>query len=178
RPAIARRNRGGVETSVNDGVVAKQRASPAGIHALACGFVNELDDFIAHASRHLQRRQRKNELIHATADQGHQSPQQGTGQRAHLAPGVEIIGRGTLVEVADARVDRGAVKAVAAQIVEAGEQAGGGQGALFQILGCGNVAVYLRANRRRGTYWAFQPWTVFGIYASTQYTDPCIDGSL
>src|SRR5215470_5199966 len=58
-PAIVGRNRGGIETRVNNGVVAKQRPSPAGIDALACGFVNELDDFIAHASRQLQRRERK-----------------------------------------------------------------------------------------------------------------------
>src|SRR5215472_9958909 len=38
RPAIPGRNGSGVESRVNDGVVAKQRASPASIDALACGF--------------------------------------------------------------------------------------------------------------------------------------------
>src|SRR5215469_378225 len=178
RPAILGRNGGGVESRVNDGVVAQQRASPARIDALAGGFVNELDDFIAHASRQLQRRQRKNELIHATADQSYQSPQQRTGQRANLAPGVQIVGRCALVEVADARIDPGTVKAVAAQIVEAGEQAGGGRGALFQILGCGNVVVHLRTHRCCRAYRTSQPGTVFGIQASTQDAYPCVNGSL
>ena len=132
---------GGIQAGVDDVAGGFQPAEPARVFEFVGLRVEELDDLAAYAAGDFERGNGEVKLIHATADELNQQPEEeATGER-DFGPDVEVILRGVLVEMTNLAVNRRGIERRAAKNVEVRDEAGGDRNARQELFGLRNAFV-------------------------------------